>query len=170
MMNIRSLGTILLLSSLALAGCVSTGPGYGGSYGGGYGGYDNGDRYSSGHGSYSQQAACYDCGTVTRIEQGTGSRAPQATGGIIGGVIGAVAGRELTRSQTDSKGRRNAGTIAGAAAGAAIGNAVQNRMGMGYNIYVRMNDGRQTMVSQDDLNGIREGSHVRLRNGRAYLD
>lgn len=75
MMNIRSLGTALLLSSLALAGCVSTGPGHGGGYGG-YGGYDNGDRYGGGgHGGYGQQAACYDCGTVTRIEQGAGSRA-----------------------------------------------------------------------------------------------
>lgn len=164
-MNIRLAGTALLLSSLALAGCA-TGPGYGGGYNnGGYnnGGYNNGGYNNNG-------GNCYDCGTVTRIEQGTGSRTPQATGGIIGGVIGAVAGREITRSQTDSEGRKNAGTIAGAAAGAAIGNAVQNRVGMGYNIYIRMADGRETVVSQDDLRGIREGSYVRVQNGRATLN
>jgi outer membrane lipoprotein SlyB len=34
---------------------------------------------------------------------------------------------------------------------------------------VRMNDGRSTVVTQSDLGGIREGSYVRVTNGRAYL-
>lgn len=32
-----------------------------------------------------------------------------------------------------------------------------------------MSDGRETVVSQDDLGGIREGSYVQVNNGRAYL-
>jgi len=32
-----------------------------------------------------------------------------------------------------------------------------------------MNDGRSTVVTQSDLGGIREGSYVRVDNGRAYL-
>ena len=60
-------------------------------------------------------------------------------------------------------------SFAGAVAGALAGNAIQNRAGMGYNIFVRMSDGRETVVSQDDLNGIREGSSVRVANGRAML-
>ena len=54
-------------------------------------------------------------------------------------------------------------------AGAAIGNAVQNRAGTGYNIYVRMRDGREAVAMQDDLGNIRVGSYVRVVNGRAYL-
>ena len=113
-------------------------------------------------------AACYDCGTVTRIETGVGSRAPNATGAVIGGIVGAAAAREVAKDRTDSSGRQNTATVAGAAAGAAIGNAIQNRAGTGYNIYVRMQDGRETVAMQDDLGNIRVGSYVRVVNGRAY--
>ena len=40
--------------------------------------------------------------------------------------------------------------------------------GTGYNIYVRMQDGRETVAMQDDLGNIRVGSYVRVVNGRAY--
>lgn len=150
----RLLGATALLAALAATGCATSGAGYGG---GGYsgGGYSN--------------AQCYDCGTVTRIEQGAGSRAPNATGAVVGGLVGAAVAREVAKDRTDSSGRQNTATVGGAVAGAAIGNAIQNRTGTGYNIYVRMQDGRQTVVSQDDLGGIREGSYVELRNGRAHL-
>ena len=148
--------TIIGIATLGLAmattvGCASTAPG-----GGYYGGNSSG-------------SACYDCGTVTRIENGVGSRAPNATGAVVGGLLGAAAGRELAKDQTDSKGRQNTATVAGAAAGAVIGNAIQNRAGTGYNIYVRMQDGRETVTMQDDLGNIRVGSYVRVVNGRAYL-
>lgn len=152
-MNIRLIAAPALVACMALAGCASTSAGYGGGYGN----------------SYGSAANCYDCGTVTRIEAGAGSRAPNATGAVVGGLLGAAAGREIAKHETDSKGRRNTATIAGAAAGAAIGNAIQNRAGMGYNISVRTHDGRQLVVSQDDLGGIREGSYVEVRGGRAYL-
>jgi outer membrane lipoprotein SlyB len=152
-MKIRILGAAALFAAVAATGCA-TSPGYSsGGYNGGYAG---------------SQANCYDCGTVTRIEQGSGSRVPNATGAVIGGVLGAAAAREVAKDRTDSDGRQNTATVAGAAAGAAIGNAIQNRAGTGYNIYVRMGDGRQVVVSQDDLGGIREGSYVEVRNGRAY--
>lgn len=120
------------------------------------------------YGSSAPGAACYDCGTVTRIETGVGSRAPNATGAVIGGIVGAAAAREVAKDRTDSSGRQNTATVAGAAAGAAIGNAIQNRAGTGYNIYVRMQDGRETVAMQDDLGSIRVGSYVRVVNGRAY--
>lgn len=124
---------------------------------------------SSGYyGSSAPGASCYDCGTVTRIESGVGSRAPNATGAVIGGIVGGVAAREVAKDRTDSSGRQNTATVAGAAAGAAIGNAIQNRAGTGYNIYVRMQDGRETVAMQDDLGNIRVGSYVRVVNGRAY--
>lgn len=125
---------------------------------------------SSGYaGSPSSSTSCYDCGTVTRIEEGNGSRTPQATGAVVGAVVGGLAAREAAKNQTDSEGRQNTATVAGAAAGAAIGNAIQNRAGMGYNIFIRMPDGRERVVSQDDLNGIRVGSRVEIRNNRAFV-
>lgn len=152
-MNTRLIATTTaLLAGLALAGCATT---PGSSYGGGY------------NSAPAPGAACYDCGTVIRIEQG--SRVPTQTGAIVGGIVGAVAGREIAKRETDSEGRQNVATVAGAAAGALAGNAIQNRTAMSYNIHVRMQDGRQTVVSQGSLDGIREGSYVQVRNGRAYL-
>ena len=59
---------------------------------------------------------------------------------------------------------------AGAAAGAVAGNAIaKNRIDSGYVIHVRMSDGRMTSINQMDLQGIREGSRVRISNGRVYL-
>lgn len=148
--------TILGIATLGLAmattvGCATSNPNNG-YYGGGPTG-----------------GACYDCGTVTRIETGAGSRAPNATGAVLGGLVGAAAAREVAKDRTDSTGRQNTATVAGAAAGAAIGNAIQNRAGTGYNVYVRMQDGRETVAMQDDLGNIRVGSYVRVINGRAHL-
>ena len=143
----------IALVAAAAVGCASTAPSNG--YSGGSAGYG---------------ASCMDCGTVTRIETGVGSRAPNATGAVIGGIVGAVAAREVAKDRTDSTGRQNTATVAGAAAGAAVGNAIQNRTGTGgsYNVYVRMNDGRETVVTQSDIGGIRQGSYVRVYNGRVW--
>ena len=150
--HVRLLGAAVLTTALAATGCASTNSS----------GYGYNSRAASG-------SACYDCGSVTRIETGVGSRAPNATGAVVGGLLGAVAAREVAKDRTDSEGRQNTATVAGAAAGAAIGNAIQNRAGTGYNIYVRMQDGREAVAMQDDLGNIRVGSYVRVVNGRAYL-
>ena len=151
--HLRLIGATLLTGVIA-TGCASTSPGYYGNNG-----YGNNAGPSS---------ACYDCGTVTRIDTGVGSRAPNATGAVVGGLIGAVAAREVAKNRTDSEGRTNTATVAGAVGGAVVGNAIQNRAGTGYNIYVRMQDGRETVAMQDDLGNIRVGSYVRVQNGRAY--
>lgn len=164
--NIRLLG-VAAAASLALAGCA-TSPGYSG---GGYnnGGYNNYPPPSQP--GYGNQTRCYDCGVVTRIEQiSTQSTAPNATGAVLGGLVGAVAGRKIADDHTDSKGRKNTATVAGAVAGAVAGNAIQNRVGApSYNVYVRMDDGRTQVVTQKDLDGIRENTYVRVANGRAYV-
>lgn len=146
-------------ATLALAGCA-TSPGYSSGYG------SAPPPVSSG-----STNGCYDCGTVTRIEATGGtSSVPNATGAVLGGIVGAAAGRKIADNQTDSEGRKNTATVAGAVAGAVAGNAIQNRTqaNNGYNVYVRMNDGRSTVVSQSDISGIREGSYVRVYNGRAW--
>lgn len=157
-MNIRTnplhlLGTAALALGLSFAtGCASTGPGYSSA------GYNN-----AGNAGYSN---CYDCGVVTNIE-GAGSG---KTGAVIGGIIGAVAGHEVSAHTGGSTGNQNISAVAGAAAGAVAGNAIaKNRIDSGYLIHVRMNDGRMTSVNQSDLQGVREGSRVRISNGRAYL-
>ena len=151
-MNIRNpLLICVAAASMALAGCA-TSPGYSSS---GYG--------SSGY----SQATCYDCGTVTRIEQ-IGGSSSGATGAVLGGLVGAAAGREIADDK--STGRRNTATAAGAVVGAVAGSAIQrSASGPRYNVYVRMDDGRVLTVTQNDLNGVREGSYVRVYNGRAVL-
>jgi len=82
-------------------------------------------------------------------------------------LVGAAAGRELADDK--SEGRQNTATVAGAVAGAVAGNAIQrNVSGARFNVHVRMDDGRTTVVTQEDLDGIREGSYVRVYNGRAW--
>lgn len=155
-MTIRQISSAALVSaSLALAGCA-TAPA--GGYGPGYG--------SSG--GYS--ANCYDCGTVTRIDRTAADNSPNVIGPVLGGVVGAVAGKELARRNTDSDGRRNVATAGGAVAGAIAGNAIQNRTqgGYVYHVHVRMDDGRSTVVTQNDVSGLREGSYVRIQDGRAW--
>lgn len=154
-MNIRNpLLICVAAASMALAGCA-TSPGYGNN---GYYGTS-----SSGYG----QASCYDCGTVTRIEQ-VGQPTSGVTGAVLGGLVGAAAGREIADDK--STGRRNTATAAGAVAGAVAGNVIEkNVRGPRYNVYVRMDDGRVVTVTQNDLNGVREGSYVRVQNGRAIL-
>ena len=154
---LRLLGASTLLAALAATGCATTSPGYG-------------DRYA---GPPPATANCYDCGTVTRIElaSGTSSNVPNATGAVLGGIVGGVAARKIADENTDSEGRQNTATAAGVVAGAVIGNAIQNRAQADngtYNVYVRMDDGRTTVVTQGDLGGIREGSYVRVYNGRAW--
>src|SRR5688572_7201582 len=154
--HLRLLGAAAV-ASIALAGCA-TSPGYGyGSPG-----------PSPGYGS--SGASCYDCGTVTRIAQvGTPTRG--ATGAVLGGVVGAAAGREL--ADDESKGRQNTATVAGAVAGAVAGSAIQKNMAKNnaatYTVYVRMNDGNNVAINQADIGGIREGSFVRVYDGRVWL-
>ncbi len=158
-MKIRITSAAALIAATAMVGCASTSPGYSG---GGYG---------SGYGS-SQGAYCDTCGVVTRIDQrARGSSAPNATGAVIGGIVGAVAAREIAERNTDSEGRANTATVAGAVGGAVAGNAIQNRVQSQstYDVHVRLDNGRTTVVSQNDLGGIREGSYVRVADGRAWL-
>jgi outer membrane lipoprotein SlyB len=160
-MHILGAATLAIGLSFA-AGCASTGPGYssGGNYNSGGGNYNSGNPGNSGN-----YGNCYDCGIVTKIEgAGNGTK-----GAVIGGILGAVVGHEVSAKTGGSTGNQNLSTVAGAAAGAVAGNAIaKNRFDSGYLVHIRMNDGRMTSINQTDLGGIREGSRVRISNGRAY--
>ncbi|KGQ20414.1 Outer membrane lipoprotein [Lysobacter dokdonensis DS-58] len=144
------------VATLALAGCASTSPSYNGS--------------TSNNGYNTPPQSCYDCGRVTRIDAVGGQQTSGATGAVLGGVVGAVAGHELAKDS--SKGRQNTATIAGAAAGAVAGNAIQKNMNKAssYNVFVQMDNGQTVTVNQTDLGSIREGSYVRVYNGRAWAN
>jgi len=143
---------------LALAGCATSGYGSAGTgYGNGYG--TSGSAYGS------TSAECYDCGVITSIQPiTTQGRAPNATGAVLGGLVGAAAGRELADDK--SEGRQNTATVAGAVAGAVAGNAIQNANQRKYNVQVRMDNGRTTTVTMDNVRGLQVGAYVRVANGQ----
>ena len=147
-MNLKFLPAALL--ALGLAAC-STGGGYNSSY-------DNSRNVSTSN--------CYDCGVVQRIESYSGERRTTGAGAVAGAVIGGVIG-----NQVGSGDGKTAATVAGAVVGGIAGNEIEkNRNQTWYDMTVRMNDGRTVVVSQNSLNGIREGSRVVIRDGNAYLD
>lgn len=126
--------------------------------------YDRNDNYRSS--SYRSGGTCYDCGVVQRIESYTGERRTTGVGAVTGAVVGAAIGNQI-----GSGDGRKAATVAGAIAGGVAGNAIEkNRDQTWYNLTVLMNDGRTLVVTQNDLNGISEGSRVVIRGDRAELD
>jgi outer membrane lipoprotein SlyB len=110
---------------------------------------------------------CYDCGVVQRIESYTGEKRATGAGAVVGAVVGGALGNQVGKG--DGK---TAATVAGAVAGGLAGNAIEKRTGdqTWFNVTVLMNDGRTIVVTQDDLNGVREGSRVVVRDGAAHLD
>ena len=145
------------VATLALAGCASTSPSYNGGN-------------NSGYNTPPPAQTCYDCGTVTRIDAVGGQQTSGTTGAVLGGVVGAVAGHELAKNSSD--GKQNAATVAGAVGGAVAGSAIQKNMNkaQSYNVYVRMDNGNTVTLNQADIGGIREGSYVRVYNGRAWTN
>jgi len=160
-MNLRTY--VLALSILALTACETTGSGYSSRDNGRYGdGYYGSSRSSDN----SRDARCADCGVVTRIDRNSGSGSSSGGGAVIGAVVGGVLG-----NQVGSGSGRTAATVAGAVAGGVAGNSIERRNDRSnYAVTVRMDRGGELRLSQNDLNGIREGDRVRVRNGRIWLD
>lgn len=150
---------IAALFAALLSACAT--PGYRDGYGSrdGYG-YDRGyDRYDRG------SVRCYDCGRVINIERYYGDGRTTGAGAITGAIVGGALG-----SQVGSGDGRRAATVAGAVVGGLVGNEVERdvREGARYDIHIQMDNGRRIVVSQRDLNGVQEGSYVRVDGGRAY--
>ena len=140
------------LLALTLAGCASS-PGY-------YSYQDRApDRYYS--------ARCGDCGIVERIDIARyGDGRTTGAGVVAGALIGAAVG-----NQVGSGSGRRAATVAGAVAGGVAGNQIERDRNQRdvYAVVVRMDDGRRRVVEQRSLDGVREGSRVTVRGGRARL-
>lgn len=160
----RIVRSLSLAGSLAaLAACATT------TYPSAGRGYGN-DGYGYGQPAPAWRG-CRDCGRVERIVMvEPGRNAPNATGAILGGIVGAIAGHEISDHTGGSKGNQNISAAAGAVAGAVAGNAIQDRVSQPlYDLYLRMDDGRELVIRQRGLDGIGEGAPVRLVNGRARL-
>lgn len=108
------------------------------------------------------QASCGDCGTIKKIESYTGHRS--TTGGMVAGaVIGGLVGHQVGGG--DGK---TLATVAGAAGGAYAGKKIaENSEKTMYRVTVRMEDGHYETVNQSSVKGLKVGSSVRIRNGKA---
>lgn len=110
-------------------------------------------------------ASCSRCGIVDRIEGYSGDVSTSGAGAVTGAIVGGALGNQI-----GSGDGRRAATIAGAVAGGIAGNAIERESReRTYDLYISMDDGRRVVVTQRDLDGIREGSRVEILGGRARL-
>ncbi len=144
---------------LALAGCATRQPYYGGNTG-----------YGTSYGNSGGSRVCNQCGTVESVQQvyvqdGNNSH-------ILGTVIGAVAGGLLGNTVGKGDGRK-AATVAGAVAGGAVGHGVAERNAGGstpaWRVVVRLDDGRVATVTQRNDPRVQRGDRVQVQNDRVYL-
>ena len=133
--------------ALVLTACASSNP-YRPGYGTAPGGY----------------AYCQNCGVVDRIEVFYGERRAGGGGAVVGAIVGGVLG-----SQVGSGSGRDAATVAGAVAGGVAGHQIEKnaRGAARYDLFLTMDDGRRIVLTQRDINNIREGSRVRVSGNRA---
>ncbi|MDB5812850.1 MAG: rane protein [Betaproteobacteria bacterium] len=119
--------------------------------------------YDSRQGGYDSRQASYGQGVVDRIEVVKKGDGNNIAGTVIGGIAGGLIGHQI------GSGRGNtAATIAGAAGGAMAGNEIQKRRGNNetFRVTVRMDNGANEVVTQDDISDLRTGDRVRVEGGR----
>jgi outer membrane lipoprotein SlyB len=76
-------------------------------------------------------------------------------GGLLGNQVGGGTGKKVA-------------TVAGAVGGAYAGkNIARKSEKTRYRVTVRMDDGHTETVTQSSIGNLREGSSVRIKNGRA---
>ena len=119
-----------------------------------------GTRVVSSSAPYS--TSCYDCGVVERVTPVQTTGTASGGGAVLGGIVGGVVGNQIG----DGDGKK-AATVAGVVGGAVAGNAIEKNMAKtGYEVTVRMDDGRRLTVTQPSVDaGLRAGARVRLDNG-----
>jgi len=168
-MNTRILTLALIV--LGLSACVAPGPRYqGGHDDRGYAG--SGQTYSDDYrdrdyrsDGYRHFASCANCGVVQRIEGFADDRRSSGGGAVAGAIIGGVLG-----NQVGSGSGRTAATVAGAIGGGIVGHNIESNMNhASYDITIRLNSRRTVVVTQNRIDGMREGSRVIVQSGRAQL-
>lgn len=111
-------------------------------------------------------AKCYDCGTVTNIEQMKAKGDASGVGAVAGAVVGAVIGRQIG----DGRGQ-DAATVAGAVGGGFAGNEIEKRVKgtIYYRVTVTMENGGTRAVDVNSLNGLSTGSKVKIVGNNLQL-
>jgi len=143
---------LLMGASVALGGCVTPQPQYGG--------------YRP------QPVRCQNCGVVQQVDQVYVQGGGNGNGGTLGAVIGAVAGGIL--GSTIGKGDgRTAATVVGAVGGGVVGNQIgKNNDGGGngtaWRIVVRMDNGQYATVTQREDPRVPNGAYVSIHDGHVY--
>lgn len=121
-------------------------------------------RYDRYDGRYERCRSCGEVIDINRFHDGRGrtSGGGAVAGAIIGGLLG---------NQVGSGSGRKVATVAGAVAGGVAGNRIEERRrgGTSYEVVVRMDNGRRVVLHQDELDGVRLGDRVMVRNGEAEL-
>jgi outer membrane lipoprotein SlyB len=159
------LPAIALAAVLALVGCA-TQP-YGNAYGA------TGTQYGTSYGGNGVRGTCGNCGVVQSVQQvyvSGGGNDNHVLGTVIGALVGGALGNQVGKGNG-----RNAATVAGVVAGGVAGNAIAKRNSngsgtdVGYQVTVRLDDGRMATVTQRENPGVRSGDYVQISNDHVYL-
>jgi outer membrane lipoprotein SlyB len=103
---------------------------------------------------------CYDCGTITNVEQMTAEGEGTGLGVVLGAAAGAVVGHQVG----DGRGQ-DVATVGGAVVGGIAGNEVEKRVrGTKYfQVTVTLDNGGATRtVDVASMNGLASGSRVKV--------
>lgn len=102
-------------------------------------------------------------GVVDSIETTRGSDGGIGAGAVIGGVVGGVLGHQVGGGTGN-----DVATVAGVVGGAVVGHQVEksNRQADSYRVRVRLENGGDQTVTQQNIDGLRIGDRVRIENGR----
>ncbi len=111
-------------------------------------------------------AQCFDCGTVTSIEQMKAKGDASGVGAVAGAVVGAVVGHQIG----DGRGQ-DAATVVGAVGGGLAGHEIEKRVRgtIYYHVTVAMENGGTREVDVNVLNGLSTGSKVKVIGNNLQL-
>lgn len=104
-------------------------------------------------------ASCFDCGTVSNIEEISIKGKGSGIGAVTGAVIGGVAGHQVGGGRG-----KDVATVAGAAGGAYAGHEAEKRYNATkeYRVTVALENGGSRTVNMGSLNGVSVGSRVKV--------
>jgi outer membrane lipoprotein SlyB len=163
------LPAVAFAAVLALVGCATQPYGYNNN---GYG--STGTRYGTSYGNNgAYRATCGNCGVVQSVQQvyvNGGGNDNHVLGTVIGALVGGALGNQVGKGDG-----RKAATVAGVVAGGVAGNAIAKRNSngsgtdIGYQVTVRLDDGRLATVTQRENPGVRSGDYVQISNDHVYL-
>lgn len=108
---------------------------------------------------------CGQCGVVQDIQQVYVQKDSSPGGAVLGAIIGGVLGSTIGKGDG-----RTAATLGGAVAGGFAGNAVgkNNGQDVGFQVVVRLDDGRRATVTQREDPQLRPGDYVEVSNDHVY--